>query len=400
MTSNYRHIPMAYYDSIADARKTLRENSLISLELQLQLLEWLERRASVPAYQQFMTTYGHRKIDDEGTRQMLGEFLHRQVKDVAASGSAHYVSANMCEVIKHAAVDMPASGLKPSDLTTDTGWLTFEHPIPLFMGTTEVRISAIAWQVGTIRRAPLSDDPTGAGNASQGTLVPGVTYYLFQTAHDAAVVKNLMEESAGSEERVTEEEMRRLNGPLTIFDFSGWAYSTPWNSVPDEEMAGWADEEGVQYCHPIVDQARRLLLATWRMFRQKKIVHRDINGPTRILRKRGHRVGYEPENGDIVIIRMRTEVYRGLQQKTKEAGEGDDTSWYRCQFLVRGHWHGYWTGPRAHCDEHNLVDVPDSDDLICTKCGRTLTENYLLPYPKGNPNGPLVLKDQIFGLER
>jgi hypothetical protein len=405
--SNYRYIPMSYFDSLADAQQTLRENSLTALRLQLDLLEWLERSASMPAYQNFITTYGHRRIDEEGgTRSMLGEYLHRQVKDVAATGSTHYVSANMSEVIKCAAVDMPATGLRPNDLPTDTGWLVFERPVGLFMGDgsdtsrprTEVRIAALGWQVGTVRRAPLSSTSTEDPDASS-TLVPGISYYLFQTAHDAAVFRNTLAEQDGYAADHTESDIRQQHGPLPIFDFSGWAYNTPWHSVTSEELAGYSDEDGAQNCHSIVDQARRLLLATWRIFRQKKIIERDNNTPPRHMRRQAQRVGYEPEHGDIVIIRMRTEVYRDLERQARAVGQADGT-WYHCQFLVRGHWHPYWTGPQAHCDRHNLVPVPNSDDLICTHCGRTLVDKYILPYPKGNPEGPLILRDRIFDLDR
>jgi hypothetical protein len=398
MPNQYRHVPMSYFDSLADARRTLRENSLTALELQLSLLEWLQRSAAMPGYQQFMTTYGHRKITDAGTKEMLGEFLHRQIKDTVSVGSTHYVSNNMSEVIKCAAVDMPDSGLRAHDLPTDTGFLVFENPVSLFMDgdeeeLKEVRITAVAWQVGTVRRAPLKDEDT---SPTDGQLVPGISYYLFQSAHDAVVLHNRMRPE---EDRHTEDEMRRDNGPLPIFDFSGWAYNTPWRSVSEKELAGRMDDDGRQFCQPIVDQARRLLLATWRIFKQKNYVVRDPNTPPRAMRKRGERIAdYEP--GDIMIIRMRTEVYQSLQAQAKEAGESDDTPWYKCQFMVRGHWHPYWTGARVEekC-EHDLQPIPDSDDSICTRCGRILIEKYILPYPKGNPNGPLQLRDHIFKLD-
>jgi len=411
--SNYRYIPMQFYDSLADAKRTLKENSLTALQLQLSLLEWLERQASIPAYQSFITTHGHRPVEDDATRQMLGEFLHRQVRDMAGTASTHWINDDMSAIVNMAALDMKPSGLRAPDLPTDTGWMVFERPVPLFFGgaggdPTEVRIAAIGWQVGTVRRAPLSDAADGATDPSAGQLVPGVSYYLFQTAHDAAVLQNTMAERRGDEVRVTEDEIVRSQGPLPIFDFSGWAYDTPWNtvSVVNEEQAGYSDEQGAQYCHAVVDQARRLLLAAWRIFRQKNIVQRDVTAqPNHQLRKRAARVSFTPEINDIVIISMRTTVYRGLQKKAAEAaaedGEEEPTSWYRCKFFVRGHWHPYWTGPRVDepC-EHNLVEIPDSDDLLCTLCGRTLIEKYVLPYPKGNPNGPLLLHKHILSLEQ
>ena len=389
-----RYIPMSYYDSLADARKTLKENSLTSLELQTNLLEWLNRQVSVVAYESFMRVYGYKKIEDETARQTLGRFLHSTVKSVVSTASTFYVSPDMCELVKMAAEDMPASGLKPTDLPSDTGFLVFDRPVSLTSElpvdlddgssvdtVTETRIAGIAWQAGTVRRAAVVNAQGQApGFTTEGDTVPGVSYFLFCTPHDTAVSMNLVAQAAGEEPVETADNVLRYNGPLPIWDYSGWAYNQPWHQTSEESYGHAILQEGelepLTGVHGVVDQARRLMLATWRILNQKNIVVLDPNrNKPRQLRKRAERVGI-PEDGDILIIRMRREIYQGLQ---KAAGDEDDEPWYTCRFLVRGHWHNYWVGPQGQ--QH-------------------LVPKYILPYEKGPEGAPLVRKDKIFSLER
>lgn len=390
-----RYIPMSYYDSLADARKTLKENSLRSLELQTDLLEWLDRSVSRLAYEHFMRVYGYKKIDDAEKRKTLGNYLHNVVKSVISSASTFYVSPDMCEIVKMAAEDMPASGLRPTDLPTDTGFLVFDRPVSLWselpvdkddggsvMTNIETRISAIAWQAGTVKMAPLHDsDGHAAGFKSEGDSVAGVSYFLFTTDHDMAVILNKTAEAVGEEPNTDIDDVRRENGPLPIYDFSGWAYNTPWHAVPEENVGHSIQQEGEQEplygVHSIVDQARRLMLSAFRILNQTNVVVLNPNrNKPRQLRKRAERVGI-PEDGDILIIRMRREVFQGLQKAADEDDDGEP--WYTCRFLVRGHWHNYWVGPQG---------------------ARHLVPKYILPYEKGPEGAPLVHKNKIFSLER
>jgi hypothetical protein len=389
-----RYVPMSYYDSLADARKTLKENSILTLEFQTELVEWLGRQVSFASYANFMRVYGYKKIEDEAARQTLGRYLHGTVKAVVANASAFYVSPDMCELVKMAAEDMPASGLKPTDLPTDTGFLVFDRPVALTSelpvdkddGTevdtiTETRIAGIAWQAGSVKRAPVVNAQGQAqGFVSEGDSVPGVSYFLFTTPHDAAVSMNLVSAAAGVEPCEDADNVLRHNGPLPIWDFSGWAYNQPWHQTAEENFGHAFTQEGelepLTGVHGIVDQARRLMLATWRILNQKNIVvlEPNMNKP-RQLRRRGERVGI-PEDGDLLIIRMRREVFQGLKSA---AGTDDDEPWYTCRFLVRGHWHNYWVGPKAN--QHLLA-------------------KYVLPYEKGPEGAPLVKRNKIFSLER
>ena len=385
----YRHVPLSYYDSLADARKTLKENSLIGLELQMELREWLDRTAAKHAYSNFMQYYGLQKIQDEEQRQVLGLHLLENVKQVVGSASTYYVSPDMCELVKMAAEDMPASGLQPTDMPTDTGFLVFDRPIAMrselpvevngemVQTSTEVRIAAIAWQAGMVRQKP-----TGPGARPANSLeetVPGISYFLFNTPRDLAVGANLVATQVGEEPKNTEEEARSHLGPLPIFDFSGWAYNQPWRTT-DQETRGYAvieegEQEPVAGVHSIVDQTRRLMLATWRILNQKNIVVLDPNRPPRHMRRRAGRVGVT-EDGDIVIIRMRKEVFVGLRNT---AGVEEGESWYSIRFPVRGHWHNYWMGPKG--SQH-------------------LVPKYVAPYDKGPEGAPYVATRKIGSLER
>lgn len=390
MHGAYRHVPMSYYDSLADARKTLKENSLLSLELQLQLREWLTRTQARDAYSNFMQYYGLEKIEDEGQRSALGGFLLENVKSVVNSASTYYVSPDMCELVKMAAEDMPASGLQPTDMPTDTGFLVFDRPISMISELpvntpdgrsvktrTEVRIAAVAWQAGMVRQRP--SGPGARPAFGSETTVPGISYFLFNTPRDLAVGANLVAEQVGEKPDNTEEDARRGLGPLPIFDFSGWAYNQPWKAT-DAETHGFAiveegEQEPVAGVHSIVDQSRRLMLATWRILNQKNIVVLDPNRPPRHMRRRAERQGMV-EDGDIVIIRMRKEVFVGLRQA---AGVEEGESWYSIRFPVRGHWHNYWVGPRGN--QH-------------------LVPKYVAPYEKGPEGAPFVATRKIGSLER
>lgn len=390
-----RYVPMSYYDSLADARRTLKENSLTSLEFQTALLEWLARSSSLPSYQQFMKVYGYQKVDQQEERETLGKYLHDNVRDVVKAASTFYVSPDMCELVRMAAEDMPVSGLQPTDMPTDTGFLVFDRPLTLSnaiwsteaeeAGTeVDVRISAIAWRVGSVRKAPATD-PQGSDVVGLDPMVPiglesvpGLSYFLFQTPRDVAVMMN--QDLAEGEDGVTADETQRFNGPLPIYDFSGWAFNTPWYATA-EEVGHAIEQDGeqgpVSGVHSIVDQTRRLLIATWRILNQTNIVTLDPTRPPRHLRRRAERVGITPEDGDIVVIRMRREVFQGLH---KAAGtEEDDVPWYTVRFMVRGHWHNYWVGPRG---------------------AQHLQPKYVLPYEKGPEGAPLVKRNKIFSLER
>jgi hypothetical protein len=386
-----RYVPMSFYDSLADARKTLKENSLTALEFQTELMEWLGRETSKAAYADLMRSYGYTRSDEEAQRQELGGHLHRSVQSVISTASTFYVSPDMCELVKMAATDMPASGLLPTDLPTDTGFLVFDRPLSITQElpvydddnvphdtTSEIRIAAIAWQAGTVRRAPATDGSgRRAGFVTTGATAPGVSYYLFTTPYDTAVNMNQIADLLGEAPDQTEDDVRRYLGPLPLYDYSGWVYNQPWFATDTEE--GYAVEEGDQEpmagVHSSVDQMRRLLLAVWRILGQTNIVVLDSNGAPRQLRRRAQRTGIIPEDGDILIIRMRREIYQGLTQ----AAGGDDEPWYTCRFLVRGHWHNYWVGPRGQ--QH-------------------LVPKYILPYEKGPEGAPLVRKDKIGSLER
>lgn len=395
-----RYIPMSFYDSLADARKTLRENSLLSLEAQIDLADWLERANSALAYQQFMRVYGYRKIEDMEQRATLGTWLHQRVKDVVSQAATYYVSPDMCEMTRMAAEALPAEALSPKDLPVERGFLYFARPMiidgPAALDdepserTEKVAVSAVAWENGMV------------GHPEQG-VAPGVSYWLFQTVHDAAVTINrglareweertgqkivepVVVTGSGAQDGpfVTDTELKAEHGPLPIYDFSGWTYGSTWNSSPVSEamvenpdgsfrVSAHFDEEGQLQVHPVVDQVRRYLLATWKLL-QEKITDTDIEHAPRYIRRRAER--RIPEAGDIVVVRLRKETKGSLVVENPEEGP-----WWNHRWLVRGHWHKYWVGPKA--GEQSLV----------TK--------WVAPYIKGPEGAPFVAKDRIFSLER
>lgn len=391
-TAKSRYIPMAYFDSLADARRTLRENSLLSLEFQTELLEWMGRPSSLDSYASFMRVYGYQEITDESARRVHGENLHGIVKSILAAATTFYVSPDMCELVKLAATTMPADGLRPTDLPSDTGFLLYDRPVsliaelPVTMDSgavietaVETRIAGMAWRAGSVRKAPVIDDAGHApGFSDTGELTQGVSYYLFCTPHDMAVQMNNTQAQVGEEAVNEEMDVRRVHGPLPIYDFSGWAYDMPWFTTTLEQR-GYSLVEGEQEplagVHSLVDQSRRLILATWRILQQKNIVEKDPNRAPRAMRRRAERVGvYDPD--DITVIRMRKEVYIGLTVAADM--EDSDVPWYTCRFWVQGHWHGYWVGPKGQ--QH-------------------LISKYVPPYQKGPEGAPLKSAKKIISLE-
>jgi len=391
--SQTRYIPMAYFDSLAEARRTLRENSLLSLEFQTELLDWMGRPASLESYAGFMRVYGYVRIEDDDARRTHGEHLHGIVKTILRNASTYYVSPDMCEYVKMGAEAMPATGLKPTDLPSDTGFLLYDRPVSIMselpatkddgevvMTTVETRVAGVAWQAGSVKKAPvINGNGQAPGFTEQGELTQGVSYYLFCTPHDMAVQLNQTQAQCGEDPVNEEMDVRRIHGPLPIYDFSGWAYNMPWFST--DENRGYSVVEGVEGeqeplagVHSLVDQGRRLILATWRILKQENVVVLDPNRPPRHMRRRGERAGIRSDE-DIVIIRMRKEVYEGLQQAVEREG---DEPWYTCRFWVQGHWHNYWVGPKG---EQHIV------------------EKFVGPYLKGPDGAPLHKNRKIVSLE-
>lgn len=410
-----RYIPMSYFDSLADARVSLKENSIKALELQTSLLEWLRTTTSQDAYTQFMQVYGYTKVSNEVSRRSLGVWLHGQVRDAAETSPTYYVSGDMCEMVRMGAATLDVTeGLVPEDMPTDKGFLVFDRPMEItgpggvrdgsgnyVMKGETVRISAILWEatdVGQVDPSIVGEDRYSPMDRGSMPTAPGVKYWMFMTPHDAAVVINqgLKEEmndklrAMGMElpepivhldaathkdiKWVDEHHMRRTQGPLNIYDFSGWTFGQPWAEVPygtPEGEKGFVD--GVFQTHPIVNQVRRILLSTWRMLGQR-IVRVETNGlgknhPTR---KRASRM--MPCTGDILIIRLRREF--SPRRQLEELGEPGEV-WWTHRWTVRGH----WRRPKG-----SAPDAPKSE--------------FVSPYVKGPAHLPLIMKDKIFSLEQ
>lgn len=404
-----RYIPMSYFDSLADARLSLKEKSLKALELQTALLEWLRTTTSQDAYKQFMGVYGYTKVrgDDDNQRDILGEWLHREVRDIAETSSTYYVSGDMCEMVKLAMVELDVSeGLQLTDLPSDKGFLVFDRPLKIDGPAADtdgedVMISAIMWSQDSIAQvdpAIVGEDqylPRATGSSPSMT-APGVKYWIFMTPHDAAVVVNQGQKSRMEEqlramglpgpygffdgdkksemEWVTEGDMRRMQGPLNIYDFSGWTFEQPWAEVAYDtphEQQGYID--GVFNTHPIVNQVRRILLTTWRMLGQRITnVEHNLLGKRHPFVRRASRV--MPCDGDILIIRLRREFNPRMQ--LEEHGESGEV-WWTHRWTSRGHWRR---------KKGSALDAPKDE--------------WVSPSIKGPAHLPLVTKDKIFSLEQ
>jgi hypothetical protein len=389
---------MTYFDNLADARKKMRENSLLALESQVELAEYLSRPSSIPAMQNFAKHYGNSGNRFTMDPLQRGAWIHDTVKRIAGTGATYYVTPDMCEMAKMAAEGMPSEGLSPTALPSERGFLFFAKPVFIDgPGVTEdesiqIPIAAVLWESGMVKSA-------------DGEVRPGVSYYLYATNHDMAVhlnkgVVRLMEQESGvpMPEPIMEvyeqegrfwsaQEIRADEGPMSLYDFSGWNYGVPWNSVPYTDPTGIGDregnewggvsgtegEDGSQRVHPIVDQVRRHLLATWLLFGQT-VTKLQSETPPRYLRRRADR--FMPENGDIVIVRLRKEITVGPKDKPEDY-EPDEEPWYTHRFLVKGHWKRQHYGP-----------------------GNTETKLlWISPYVKGDESLPLILKDRVYSLE-
>jgi hypothetical protein len=412
-----RYIPMSYFDSLEDARTTLREDSLMALEKQIEYLEWLCTAPAKAYFDFFVETYGGRKMSVEvdgrpSTSSVgLGSFLQSAVRRVTAEAPTYFVSRDMTEMIKMAAEEMPSEGLSPIDLLTESGFLYFHHPVeivglpaeaedddnPLNQGIDGGNFGAAVTEPTRLGIRAILWEQTDYVGRADGTHVPGVTYYLFTDSEGAveARVKQLQEEMAADVEAleraghefiepillaVDPEEIKEIRrtvlkdaGPIVLYDFSGWSYGRPWETVPYDEDARPEDE--IQGVHPVVDQARRLLLATWKMLAQK-VVHLDSERPPRHMRRRGSRV--MPETGDVVVIRLRREYHpEGSEDAAAVRAQEGDEPWYNHRFLVRGHWR------RQPCG-----------------VGRSETKLiWIAPHIRGPEDRPLILKSKIYSLE-
>jgi hypothetical protein len=386
-----RYIPMSFYDSLEDARRTLRENSLLALELQTDVLHWMGSAHSQATYRQFMKSYGYRKLVGNPNTDQQASWLHRRVQDVLTEASTYYCSPDMAELIKMAADAMPSEGLHESDLPSESGFLLFARPVFIegpdakegdeeqgLISASEgpIPVTAIAWKKGEVRRA----DDKG--------LSPGISYFLFMSPHDVAAVSNqgaLRESLAAANAAgldtpephllangMTEQEARDMVGPLSIYDFSGWTFGQAWNRVPwgSPDSIGLNEDGTIHKVYPVVDQARRLMLATWKMLNERVTVV-DSERPPRAMLRRASR--FIPDAGDVLVIRLRKEHHPGRIDDGEEPVE----QWWTHRWLVRG----FWRRPPG--------SAPDARQTV-----------WVNPYIKGDPSLPLIVKEKIYSLER
>lgn len=379
MSNRNRLIPMKGYESLAEARRSTREGSLAALEVQLDLLKWYGTSESLQYCQAFMAQYGYKKVEHEVQRKAMGAVLRQQVGDLLERAPTYFVSHDMTEMVKQAAEAMLPEGLSPVDIPSPSGFIMFDHPIEitgyetstetldtdvvdetLYDGgrnTKAIPLSGFAWRDST------STDP------ETGESLPGLTYWLFLRPEDAA------QYDLGV---MNTPDMRKKVGPLPLYDFSGWIYGRPWNTVDsDETVEGTLDSEGRFLVAPVVDSTRRVLLTVFKML-QQTIVTLGTERPYRALKRRC--AAYMPEVGDVLVIQLRKE-YHPAKKYTEEHG-GDDVEfegpWYSHRFLVRGHWKRQRFGENR--GETKII--------------------WVAPYVKGPEDRPLIMKDRIYSLEK
>lgn len=390
-----RYIPMSFYDSLADARKTLRENSLRALETQIELLDFLARPSSHGALFNLMRVYyGSDANPDMPTERVVerAAWLHDMLSSTLGAAPTYYVSPDMCEMVKHAAEDMRRfsdEGLSPKDIPTPTGFLLFAKPIQL-----EVRVvlrdgdserwvnekhafAGVAWAndiVGLTNEGIYERDMVKTAKVVDHA--PGIAYYLFEHPHDMAASMNLA--YGDGDDMLTEQAVKDAYGPIAMYDWSGWAYGMPWTKT-SEAISEFTMVEGHSLIADSVDAMRRMLLATWKLLGER-ITTVESNRPPRHIRRRAERVA--PETGDVLIVRLRKEVVdrRGdapLVPLLEGQEAGSDEPWYTHRFLVAGHWKHQHYGPRNSLKK-----------LI-----------WVAPYVKGPEGAPLVARDRVYSLE-
>jgi hypothetical protein len=403
---------MSFFESLEEARKTLREESLLALEKQIEYLEWHKTTHASTFFDNFYATYGGAKVTAtyaDGYQHTdvpgLGRYLKGNVGRVMGEAPTYFVSNDMTEMIKMAAEEVKPEdriGLSPAELLTPMGFLWFHHPVevvgaaedhgthgPLDQGiaggnfgpagkTEVVGIRAIAWE---------QDDVS----MSDGTQVPGIAYYLF-TDTDPMIRRTFEAQFAEYEAEARAagidlpepvvhqipldmlQEARKTVGPLALYDFSGWSYGRDWELVPYDEPA--RPDETPQGVHPVVDQVRCLLKATWAMLSQK-IVEVGSERPPRAMRRRASRL--MPETGDVVVIRLRKEYHPEGSEEQALANQADPDAepWFSHRHLVRGHWKRQAYGKdRA---ETKLI--------------------WVSPYVRGPEDRPLIIKSKVYSLE-
>lgn len=382
-----RKVPVSFFEGLEDARKSLREESLLALEHQLAMVEYLRSERSQEATEAFVRTYGHSKLRDHRSHlsdQTQAKWLRSRQEEVLKDAPTYFVSKDMTEMIRQAAEEMPREGLSPVDLLTGSGFLYFHHSIPIVgpaghpdstdpanaglmegnFGTVEgeeiIGIRAIAWTHDEYVARP------------DGTRGPGISYHLYMEGDEAYAYSQAHRDPDMA--AITLHEFKNHFGQLVHYDFSGWSYGLDWDVVPyDQPPEPLATPVKV---HPVVDQVRKLLLGTWRMLSQK-IVMLETQRPPRAMRRRAGRI--IPGDGDVTVIRLRREYHPegGEDQAALNAQAGDEP-WYNHRFLVRGHWKRQFHGPGR--TERKLI--------------------WVAPYIKGPKDAPLVLKSRIYSLEQ
>lgn len=393
-----RRVPVSLFQGdLEAARNTLRENSLLALEQQVAVLEWLRLGKAMEFFEGYIRTGPQQGAPHKAMVAMVRSLLE--------GAPTYYVSPDMTVMIEHATDALgehPDEGLSPLDLLTASGFLYFDKPIDIranagiHEGRT-VPIRAIAWQ---------QDDVRVLDAEGKQSVEPGLSYFLYIEPADAARlhhederaklirdVRQLHEEQGlgelpepiviqGEPEPMTPDAVRSYAGPLVLFDHSGWAFGKAWKegdpTVGTRNADGILgapviDADGNTVVPPIVAGARRLLLATWKMLSQV-LVQTSTERAGRPLRRRAGRVIPDPQ--DVIVVRLRRE-YDPAAKYTEETGEELEGSWYTHRFLVRGHWRRQVYG---HARAQSKII-------------------WIAPFIKGPKDAPLVVKTKVYSLE-
>jgi hypothetical protein len=287
--------------------------------------------------------------------------------------------------------------LLPHHLPTPTGFMLFPHgvecpvlvkpadPVPAGAVTWDRwMIDGLLWTTNdNVARDGVADDPT-----------------------DGVVVFPLTRNRAVPGDRPFHPSRPLPVGMLVASDLTAWAFDEPgmatWDSMADVH-ARWQDRglllgnaEGNDVDRMVADLEalrwwmRSLVWSCWRWMTEEVWVPGELDRAARRRLNRARPVFHEnqPQDGDIVIVDLRPERREAIE-RGEAAGE---PPWWRCRWLVRGHWAKRRTAVRG--DDGTPVGPVRGPNAVegVTYVYRHV---WIEPYEKGPDNAPLVVKDKI-----
>lgn len=317
------------------------------LDEQISLLEWVDSPFGEGWADWYLdTTPGMKKVGRVTSDNRAKESTRLILQEVGTAETV-YITKDMCDLIEHAAKQMPDMRLEPHMLFWQNAFIRFERPVMM-----EWDIAGDPQEVPVMGMTSLVSDVIDADHMEATGSIKFNKGVIHITLIDVDRTEGLTRDQVGID--------------LFPYDLSAWSFNKEWETVEEPE-----GESRETFVDAGLARQRKLLLATHLISAQKLA---QVSGykPSRGLRRRAERSGFATY-GEIRVVTLRRHYVPSLEDKDSEH---EDVEWSH-RWVVKGHWRKQYYPSR---DEHELI--------------------WIQPYVKGPQDKPLIIKDTVYNLKR